>query len=157
MQAIFRSGVLASALAAGLAPTATAQTPETRTTTLSERGINGTVGTAEQIVEHREQTRDGEQVTIDVYSPSIEAGRLALTRRIRRVTTATSDGSRTVEETEEHNAAAPGDTMRLVWRCVTTVRRTGPDSAVTERQIFERDVNGRLLPIRSEIELTSGR
>jgi signal transduction histidine kinase len=54
------------------------------------------------------------------YSPSIEAGRLALSRRVRRTTTATSSGTETVEETAERNPVAPADPLRVIRRSVTT-------------------------------------
>ncbi len=33
-----------------------------------------------------------------------------------------------------------------------TVRNLGPERQATERQVFERDVNGRLAPVRRETE-----
>ena len=77
---------------------------------------------------HRARTNDEERVVIETYTPWKGAGRLALSQRVNRVTTATSDGSQTVEETEERNPVAPSDRLRLVQRSVTTVRRSGTDS-----------------------------
>ena len=108
------------------------------------------------MVTHRSRTGDEDQVLIEIYRPSIEAGRLALSRRVRRVTTATSDGSRTVEEIEAVNPSAPSDPMRIVRRSVTTVRESATGSSATEREIFERDVNGRFVLV-SESERSSGR
>ena len=85
----------------------------------------------------------------------MEAGRLALSRRVNRVTTVTEDGSQTVEETAERNPVAPSEPMRIVLRRVTTVRRSGTDSYVTERQDFEADGNGRLVLVRKQTEHTS--
>ena len=96
-------------------------------------------------------------MVIDTYSPSIEGGRLQLTRRIRRTTTATSDGTRTVEETAERNPAALGDPLRVIRRSVTRVHRTGKDAYVSERQDFEVDVNGRFIPVLAETERGSRR
>ena len=98
-----------------------------------------------------------EQVVIETYWPSIHADRLALTRRVRRVTTATQDGSQTVEETAERNPGSPSEPLRVVQRNVTTLRRSGTDSYVSERQVFEPDDNGRLVLVRKQSEQTSGR
>jgi hypothetical protein len=111
----------------------------------------------EQVVTHRSRTGDEDQVLIEIYRPSIEAGRMALSRRVRRVTTARSDGSRTVEEVEAANIAQPSDPPRLVRRIVTTVRESGTGSSATEREIFERDVNGQFVLVCSESERSSGR
>jgi hypothetical protein len=48
-----------------------------------------------------------------------------------------SSGSQTDEETEERNRASPSVPLRLVRRSVTTVRASGADSYVSERQVFE--------------------
>jgi hypothetical protein len=97
------------------------------------------------VVTHRTRTNDEERVVIETYAPSMEAGRLALSRRITRVTTVTDDGNETVEETAEPNPAAPSEPLRIVQRSVTSVRGSGTDSYVRERHVFERDVNGRLV------------
>ena len=123
--------------------------------TRRDRDLNGT-SVSEQVVTHRSRTGDTDEVIIDIYEPSIEGGRLALSRRVRRVTTATSDGSRTVEEVEQPNPVAPGDPLRIVRRSVTTVRQSGTGSSATEREIFERDVNGRFVLVHSESERSSG-
>jgi hypothetical protein len=81
-----------------------------------------------KVVIERARTNDREQVIVDTYLPSIEAGRLALTRRVRRVTMATTDGSQTVEETEERSPVSPSDPLRIIRRTVTTVRRSGADA-----------------------------
>jgi len=39
---------------------------------------------------------------------------------------------------------------------VIAVRRAGPDRWATERQVFERDVNGRMVPLQTETEETTG-
>ena len=68
-------------------------------------------------------------------------------------TTATNDGGRSiVEEVEAHSRVAPGDPMRVIQRTVVTVRNLGPDRQTIERQVFERDVNGRLALVRRETE-----
>ena len=94
-------------------------------------------------------------MVIETYLPSIEGGRLALARRVRRATTTTSNGSETVEETEELNPVATSEPLRRVRRSVTTVRRSGTDSYTSERQVFEVDVNGRFVPVATHIERSS--
>ena len=101
--------------------------------------------------------KDAGQVITETYAPSFEGGRLTLAGRVRRVTTATPDGDRIVEETEERNPASPSEPLRLIRRSVTNVRKTGADSSVSERQVFERDVNGRMVLVLSQTEQTSRR
>jgi hypothetical protein len=120
--------------------------------TVHHQDINGAVAVTEQTVTHRDQTSQGGQLVTETYSPSIEGGRLGLSRRIRRTTTATSDGIQTVEETEERNPVAPSEPLRIVRRSVTTVRENGTDSYVSERRVFELDVNGRLVPVLTQTE-----
>jgi hypothetical protein len=124
-------------------------------TTRVDRDLNGKDAVSEKVVTHRARTHDEERVVIETYLPSMEAGRLALSQRVQRVTTVTDDGSQTVEETAEPNPVAASDPMRIVQRSVTTVRRSGSDSYVTERQVFELDGNGRLALVRKQTEHTS--
>jgi hypothetical protein len=151
---ILRRGVMAVTCVVLAATTAMAQqSVGTVTETVStRRDLNGRDGLSEKLVTHRARTNDEERVVIETYSPSTEAGRLALSQRINRVTTATDDGSRTVEEAAERNPAASNEPLRIVQRTVTTVRRSGTDSYVTERQVFERDVNGRLVLVHKQTE-----
>jgi hypothetical protein len=80
-----------------------------------------------------------------------------LSQRVHRTTTATADGGRyTVEEVEGRSGVAPNDPMRVIRRTVTTVRQIGTDRWVTERQVFERDVNGRLRLVINETEERAG-
>ncbi len=162
MKTMLRSAAILSGCWIALAPATAIAQPgvggETHTvTTFQTRDLNGTAAAAAQVVEQHTRTSDGEQVLIDVYVPSVEAGRLALTRRVRRVTTATSNGSRKIEEVEERNPVAPGDPMRIVRRTVTNVRATGPNSEITDHQVFERDVNDRLVPVFRQVDDTSRR
>ncbi len=124
-------------------------------TVTTRRDLNGRDPVSEKVVTHRARTNDEERVVIETYLPSMEAGRLALTQRVNRVTTLTKDGSQTVEETAERNPVAPSEAMRIIQRSVTTVRRSGTDSYVTERQVFEPDSNGRLVLVRKQSEQTS--
>ena len=124
-------------------------------TTRVTRDLNGRDAVSEKVVTHRARTHDEERVVIDTYLPSMEAGRLALSQRVQRVTTVTDDGSQTVEETAEPNPVAASDPIRITQRSVTTVRRSGSDSYVTERQVFQLDGNGRLVLVRKQIQHTS--
>ena len=124
--------------------------------TLSNRDLNGTMAVNEQTVTRRSQTNDRDQVVIDTYTPSMEGGRLSLSRRVRRATTATSTGTQTVEELEERNPVAPGESLRVVRRSVTTVRRGETGGYVSERQVFALDVNGRFVPVLTQAERGSG-
>ena len=68
----------------------------------------------------------------------------------------TNDGSQTVEETEEPNPVSPSDPLRVVRRSVTTVRKKrNATRHVSERQVFELDVNGRFVLVRKQSEQTS--
>ena len=79
--------------------------------------------------------------------------RRTLTQRLRRTTTPGADGGRqVVEEVEERSLVASEEPLRLVRRIVTTVRPTGTGRWRMERQAFERDLNGRLIPTVREIE-----
>jgi hypothetical protein len=127
--------------------------------TLQRPDVNGRLTASERVVTHRSESNGLEQVTIERYSQSAEGfvrsgDRLALEERIRRSTTATSSGHSTVEEVEGRNRVSPGDPMRIVRRTVSTVRRIAPDRQVTERQVFELDINGRMTLVHTETEET---
>jgi hypothetical protein len=124
-------------------------------TVVSTRDVNGSDAITERVVTRRSQTNGGDEVIIETYAPSIEWGRLTLTRRVRRVTTVTADGSLTVEETEALNHVDLSSPLRVVQRVVTTMRRSEDESYVIERQVFDLDVNGRL--VLSRTEYSSGR
>jgi len=124
-------------------------------TTRRDRDLNGAQRVSEPVVTCTSQSKGSEEVVTDTYWPSISGGRMALKQRVRRVTTVTSDGSEAVEETEEPLGGSPHEPFRVVRRSVTTVRRTGADSCVTEQRVFQRDVNGRFELIRTQIERTS--
>ena len=114
-------------------------------TVTTRRDLNGRDAVSEKVVTHRDRTKVEERVVIETYLPLEYADRLVLNRRVRRVITVTQDGSHTIEETEERNPASPSEPLRVVQRSVTTVRKSGNDSYVSERQIFEPDGNGRLV------------
>lgn len=121
----------------------------------TRRDLNGRDAVSEKVVTHRDRTKDDERVVIETYAPLEYSDRLALNRRVRRVTTVTQDGRQTVEETEERNPVSPTEPLRVVQRSVTTVRKSGDDSYVSERQVFEPDGNGRLVLVRKQSEQTS--
>jgi hypothetical protein len=138
------------------ATSAMAQQSETVSETLSLRpDLNGREAVEQKMVTHRARSNNEERVVIETYLPLEYADRLALTRRVRRVTTVAQDGSKTVEETEARNPASPSEPLRIVERSVTTVRRSGSDSYVSERQVFQPDGNGRLVLVSKESEQTS--
>ena len=141
---------------------AEARSAEVRNTSASERvdeeairrpDLNGRLVVSERVVTRRSGANGQEQVIVETYSPEIEGfartdSILVLSQRVRRSTTANGNGGRsTVEEVEARNRVAPGDPMRVVQRTVVTVRNLGPNRQATERQVFERDVNGRLAPV----------
>jgi hypothetical protein len=130
--------------------------------TVRRPDLNGRLTTSERSVTRRSGTVGQEQVTIERYLQNAEGfvgsgDRLALGERIRRSTTATSDGHSTIEEVEARSRVSPGDPMRMVRRTVVTVRNVAPNRQVTERQVFERDVNGRLTLVSTEQEEASSR
>jgi hypothetical protein len=123
-------------------------------TVTTRRDLNGRDAVIEKVVTHHARTNDEERVVIETYLPLLYADRLELNRRVRRVTTVTQDGSQIVEETEERNPGSPSEPLRVVQRSVTTLRRSGNDSYVSERQVFEPDGNGRLGLVRKQSEQT---
>jgi hypothetical protein len=124
-------------------------------TVTTGRDLNGRDAVSERVVTHRARINGEERVVIETFVPLEYADRLELKRRVRRVTSATSYGTQTVEETEEHNPAAPSEPLRMVRRTVTTVRRSGSESYVSERKVFERNAEGRLVLVRRHSEQTS--
>jgi hypothetical protein len=129
--------------------------PRYRDSTFVARDLNGTTSVRERVVTQRSGTDDQNEVVTDTYLPSIEAGRLALSRRVRRVTTRTSDGSQIVEEIERPSHAAPSEPPRVMRRIVTTVRQSGTGSSI-ERQMFDRNINGRFDLVCTESQRSSG-
>lgn len=152
---IRRRGVIA--VSCGILLAATTAMAQESAGTVSEtvttcRDLNGRDVACKKVVTYRARTNDEERVVIETYRPSFYADRLALNSRVRRVTTVTQDGSKTVEETEALNPGSPGEPLRVVQRRVTTLHRNGTDSYVSERQVFEPDGNGRLVLVRSRSE-----
>ena len=145
------------ALAATTATTAMAQqSTETVTERVTmRRDVNGKDAVSEKVTTRRDETKDEERVVIETYAPLMYADRLELKQRVQRVTSATADGTQTVEETEERNPSSPSEPLRVVRRSVTTRRKNGGDSYVSERHVWERDVNGRFVPVLTQTERSS--
>jgi hypothetical protein len=123
--------------------------------TIQYPDLNGTFAVAETNVIRRSKTNDQEHVVIETYDPATDRWPRAhggsLSQRVQRTTTATADGGRsTVEEVEARSPVAPDDPMRVIRRTVTTVRPISADRWVTERQVFEPDLEGRLQLVRNE-------
>ena len=149
-----RHGVVAVAFWMVLAATHAMAQPnvETITETVTTRDLNGKDNVSRRVVTQRSRTTSEERVVIEIYEPSIEAGRLALSKRIDRVTTVTEDGSETVEEVAERHLGAPSEPLHVIRRSVTTNRRGGTGSHRSEQHVFEADGNGRLVPMPKDRE-----
>jgi hypothetical protein len=124
---------------------------------------SGALVVSERTITRRSGANGAEQVVIETFAQGAEgfvrldAG-LALQQRTRISTTPTADGGRqTVEEVEARNPVALNDPLRVVQRTVTTIRPIGGDRWLSERQLFERDVNGRLVPVLTDTEEAAGK
>jgi hypothetical protein len=127
--------------------------------TIERPGLNEKLVVDERSVTRRSNANGQEQVVIERFVP-YEPGssKLVVHQRVQRTTVATADGGRsTIEEVVSRSTANPSDPMRTTGRTVTPVRQAGAGRQVTERQVFERDVNGRMRLISSETEENSGR
>ena len=131
--------------------------------TIRRPDMNGKLTVSERSITRRSEANGRDYVVIETYAQNAEGfpradTRLGLSRRVRRTTTATADGGRyTIEEMEARSSVAPSNPMRVIRRTVATVRNTGPDRWTTQRQVFELDVNGRLVPIVTQTEETAGK
>ena len=148
-----RYGVVAAFCVVLTAATAAAQqtcsTLGETVETLRARDAATTMSVREHVVISHSRSGDEDHVTIEIYRP-MNGTRLTLFRRVHRATTTTGDGSQTVEEIEERSPAAPGESPKLIQRSVTTVRRSGNGTMMREREVFQRDVNDRLVLVCSE-------
>ena len=142
-------------LLVGTVATAQQTTGTVTESVVTHRDVNGREAVTEKVVTHRERSKDEERVVIETHVPLLYADRLELNRRVRRVTTVTQDGTQTVEETEERNPGSPDEPLRVVQRSLTTVRRSGGDSYVTERHVYRRDADGRFVPVLTQTERAS--
>ena len=123
--------------------------------TIEVPDLNGNLAVTETNVIRRSTANGQEHVVIETYTPTtdgwprVHGG--SLSQRVQRTTTTTADGGRsTVEEVEARSPVAPNDPMRVIRRTVTTVRPISADRWVTERQVFEPDLEGRLRLVRNE-------
>ena len=129
--------------------------------TIHRQDLTGALVLSDKVVTRTSESKAENRVVIETYSQDAEGfvrsdSRLALQERVRRSTTVTADGARsTVEEIEARNLVAPNDPMRVIRRTVTTVRSIGRGRSVTERQIFERDANGRMVLVANDTEETT--
>ena len=129
--------------------------------TIQRQSLNGTLVLRDKVATRTSESNGENRVVIETYSQDAEGfvrsdSRLALRERVRRSTTVTADGGRsTVEEVEARNPLAPNDPMRVTRRTLVTVRSVGPGRWVTERQMFERDQNGRLILVADDTEETT--
>jgi hypothetical protein len=125
--------------------------------------LDGNTALRDRIITRASESRGEQQVVIETYSQNAEGfvrsdSRLALKQRVRRsITTAADGGTITIEETEARNPQAPNDPMRVVQRTVLSVRKVAPGRWETERQVFERDVNGRFVLVTRDTQQTSDR
>lgn len=126
--------------------------------TLLRPDLNQRLVPAERTITRRSGSNGRDETVVETFAPSawVTAGydaRLALSHRIRTSTMETADGGRTtIEEVEAPNPAAPGDPMRVTRRTVITVRSAGADRWVSDREVFERDVDGRMVSVLKESE-----
>lgn len=124
--------------------------------TVQRRDVSGNLVVEERSVTRRSGTNEQDRTVVETYSQNADGvirsgSRLALNQRVIRTTTPSADGGRyTVEEVEGRNRVAPNDPMRVVRRTVESVRQIAPDRWVTERQVFDLDVNGRMSLIETE-------
>jgi hypothetical protein len=131
--------------------------------TIERMDMNGKATVVERRVSRSAGGNEPDDVVIEMHIPYVDrwAGSvngLALSERTHRTTTRSADGARsTIEEVEGRNPVSPGDPMRVIRRTVTTVRPSGTDRWTTEREIFERDVNGRMQRISVDSEESSAR
>jgi hypothetical protein len=128
--------------------------------TIQRPNLTGALVLRDRVVTRTSESNGETRVVIETYSQDADGfvrsdSRLALRERVRRSTTVTANGRSTVEEIEARNPVAPNDPMRVIQRTLVTVRRLGGDRWITERQIFERDPNGRLVLVTHDTEETT--
>ena len=119
---------------------------------------------SERTVTRRSRSNGSDQVVIEVYSSSIPGlalgpgSPLQLFQRVRITTTPTMNGGRqTISETEAHIAGIANGPLQVIERAVETVRQVRTDVWETQRQTFERDINGRLVLVFDETEQSEGK
>ena len=125
--------------------------------TIQRPDLNGKLADVERTVTRQFRADGQDHVIIESFAPYSSTWpsadrRLVLMERLHRTITPTADGTSTVEEVEAVNGVAPAEPMRVVRRTVVTERRIGANRSVTERQVFERDVNGRMRLVSESTE-----
>ena len=122
--------------------------------TIQRRDVNGTLAVEERRVTRSSSANGRELVVTETQAPYADgSSSWALSERVHRTTTMTADGGRhTVEDVETRNPVAPSDPLRVSRRIVTTVRPIGSNRWLTQRQVFELDVNGRLPLVFTDTE-----
>ena len=126
--------------------------------TLQLPNMNGALVLSDRVVTRTSESNKENQTVIEKYSQDAEGfvrndSRLALRQRVRSSTTVTADGGRsTVEEIEARNPIAPNDPMHVIQRTLVTIRGVAPGHWVTERQVFARDANGRMVLVTHDTE-----
>jgi hypothetical protein len=129
--------------------------------TIQLPNLTGALVLSDKVVARTSESNGENREVIETYSQYAEGfvridSHVALQQRVRRSTTVTPDGGRrTVEEIEARNPVAPSDPMRVIQRTLVTVRSVAPGRWVAERQIFERDQNGRMFLVTNDTEETT--
>jgi hypothetical protein len=122
--------------------------------TVRRSDLNGRLSQQERHVSRLRVAANGqEELVVETFTDegglyqSRSAARDVLSQRIRRTTIPDGNGGRqVVEEVEQRSLVAIDDPLRVVRRVVATVRPTGTGRWRTERRVFERDLNNRLVP-----------
>ena len=122
--------------------------------TIQRLDVNGRLVDDERTVTRSFGANARDHVEVETYARS--DGRLVLSQRVQRTTTHAPDGGRyVVEEVEGRNPVAPSDPLRVIRRTLTTVRPVRSGGWITEQEVLERDVNGRLLLVDREVTTSS--
>jgi len=130
--------------------------------TIGQRDLNGALWERRRTVSRVTRQNGREDAVVEMFDQERSAFgstmRPSMSGRIHRTITPRADGGREiVEEVEERSLVAPDDPLRIVRRVVETTWRTGAGGWETERQVFERDPNNRLILTTSETEATRDR
>ena len=123
--------------------------------TIRRLDANGDLVLSERNVVRRSQSGGEDRSVTETFSRNvggmIQSSRLELTQRVRRTTKPTADGgSEAIEEIEERVIGSPSEPIRLVHRTIETVHRVDAQHWASDLQIFDLDLNGRLVLTASE-------